>query len=95
MVLPSSGKIFVSVADRHKDQIVPLAKRLHQLGYELLCTSGTARKLEEAGVPTERVKKLVEGPDFEAVGIDAGLRPEQVSIADYVRLSNYLRQKSG
>jgi 16S rRNA (adenine1518-N6/adenine1519-N6)-dimethyltransferase len=41
------------------------------------------------------LKKLVEGPDFEAVGIDAGLRPEQVSIADYVRLSNYLRQKSG
>jgi 16S rRNA (adenine1518-N6/adenine1519-N6)-dimethyltransferase len=41
------------------------------------------------------LKKLVERPDFEAAGIDAGLRPEQVSIADYVRLSNYLRQKSG
>ncbi len=41
------------------------------------------------------LKKLVEGPDFAAVGIDAGLRPEQVSIADYVRLSNYLRRKSG
>jgi len=41
------------------------------------------------------LKKLVERPDFEATGIDAGLRPEQISIADYVRLSNYLRQKSG
>ena len=41
------------------------------------------------------LKKLVEQPDFDAVNIDAGLRPEQVSIADYVRLSNYLRQKSG
>ncbi len=41
------------------------------------------------------LRKLVERPDFEATGIDAGLRPEQVSIADYVRLSNYLRQKSG
>jgi len=41
------------------------------------------------------LKKLVERPDFEAVGIDAGQRPEQISIADYVRLSNYLRQKSG
>jgi len=41
------------------------------------------------------LKKLIERPDFEATGIDAGLRPEQVSIADYVRLSNYLRQKSG
>jgi 16S rRNA (adenine1518-N6/adenine1519-N6)-dimethyltransferase len=41
------------------------------------------------------LKKLVEKPDFDAVSIDAGLRPEQVSIADYIRLSNYLRQKSG
>ena len=41
------------------------------------------------------LKKLVEGSDFAAVGIDAGLRPEQISIAEYVRLSNYLRQKTG
>ena len=40
------------------------------------------------------LKKSVEAIDFEAVGIDASLRPEQVSIADYVRLSNHLRQKS-
>ena len=40
------------------------------------------------------LKKSVEALDFEAVGIDASLRPEQVSIADYVRLSNHLRQKS-
>jgi len=40
------------------------------------------------------LKKSVEAFDFEAVGIDASLRPEQVSIADYVRLSNHLRQKS-
>ena len=32
--------------------------------------------------------------DLAAVGIDPGLRPEQVSIADYVRLGNYLQQKS-
>jgi len=41
------------------------------------------------------LKKLVDRPDFEALGIDAGQRPEQVSISDYIRLSNYLRQKSG
>ena len=40
------------------------------------------------------LKKSVEATDFEAVGIDPGLRPEQVSIADYVRLSNHLSQKS-
>jgi len=41
------------------------------------------------------LKKRVDRPDFEALGIDAGQRPEQVSISDYIRLSNYLRQKSG
>jgi 16S rRNA (adenine1518-N6/adenine1519-N6)-dimethyltransferase len=40
------------------------------------------------------LKKVVEPADFEAVGIDGGVRPEQVSIADYVRLSNHLWQKS-
>ncbi len=61
VVLPSSGKIFVSVTDRHKEQIVPVAAQLHQLGYELLATAGTARVLEEAQIPVVRVKKLVEG----------------------------------
>jgi len=40
------------------------------------------------------LKKSVEANDFETVGIDASLRPEQVSITDYVRLSNHLWQKS-
>ena len=39
------------------------------------------------------LQKLAERSDFEATGIDAGLRPEQVSMAGYVLLSNYLRQK--
>lgn len=37
------------------------------------------------------LKSEADAADFAAVGIDAGLRPEQVSIADYVRLSNHLR----
>jgi len=41
------------------------------------------------------LKKVADAADFAAVGIDAGVRPEQVSIADYIRLSNHLRQKSG
>ena len=40
------------------------------------------------------LKKNVESADFEALYIDAGVRPEQVSIADYIRLSNHLDQKS-
>ncbi|MFO0915490.1 MAG: carbamoyl-phosphate synthase large subunit [Pirellulales bacterium] len=61
VVLPTSGKIFLSVEKRHKTQIVALAQRLERLGFELIATSGTARILEEHGVRVERVKKLAEG----------------------------------
>lgn len=40
------------------------------------------------------LKTLAEAPDFEAVGIDPGRRPEQISIAEYVALANHLRKKS-
>ncbi len=59
--LPMKGSIFVSVARRHKDAIVPLAKRLAAMGYQLVATRGTAAKLEEAGIPVERLKKIAEG----------------------------------
>ena len=39
------------------------------------------------------LKKQADAGDFAAVGIDASLRPEQVSIEEYVRLSNHLRRK--
>ncbi|MHC4399416.1 MAG: carbamoyl-phosphate synthase large subunit [Planctomycetota bacterium] len=60
-LLPQSGKIFFSVADRHKEHAVGLARRLEKLGYELLATRGTARRFEEAGVGVRRLKKLQEG----------------------------------
>jgi carbamoyl-phosphate synthase large subunit len=61
VMLPDSGNIFVSVARRHKEQIVDLARRLHRLGYGLMSTSGTARRLEEALIPVQQVKKIHEG----------------------------------
>jgi carbamoyl-phosphate synthase large subunit len=60
-VLPSSGKIFVSVAARAKQRIVPLARRLEAMGYELLATEGTAGVIEAAGIRVSRVEKLQEG----------------------------------
>ncbi len=62
VVLPEPGdKIFLSVAKRHKQQIVDLARRLDRLGYRLMATAGTARQIEQVGIQVERVKKLVEG----------------------------------
>jgi carbamoyl-phosphate synthase large subunit len=61
VLLPTKGRIFVSVSGRHKQQIVDLSARLQNLGFQLMATSGTAKRLEEAGIPVERVKKLGEG----------------------------------
>jgi carbamoyl-phosphate synthase large subunit len=60
-LLPERGKIFISVADRAKEHTVGLAQRLHAMGFELLATRGTAKRLEEAGVPVTRLKKIQEG----------------------------------
>jgi carbamoyl-phosphate synthase large subunit len=60
-VLPESGKIFLSVADRAKEHLVDLARRLEAMGYELLASRGTAQRLEEAGIKVERLKKIKEG----------------------------------
>ena len=60
-VLPQSGNVFVSVAQRAKAQIVDLARRLHAMGYKLLATEGTLAVLSAAGVPAQHVKKIREG----------------------------------
>jgi carbamoyl-phosphate synthase large subunit len=60
-VLPTSGKIFVSVSKRHKEAVVDLARRLAVLGHEIVATEGTAQRLEEAGLTVIRVRKLSEG----------------------------------
>jgi carbamoyl-phosphate synthase large subunit len=60
-VLPTDGKIFVSVGKRHKELIVDLARRLVALGHEIVATEGTGQKLEAAGLSVTRVKKLSEG----------------------------------
>jgi len=55
--LPTSGTIFISVADRDKHQVVLPVRRLWQLGYEILATSGTAAILSRHGIPARVVRK--------------------------------------
>jgi len=60
-ILPVSGTVFISVAKRNKGTVTKIAKRLDELGYNILATKGTADCLEAAGVRVERLKKLQEG----------------------------------
>jgi len=59
--LPTSGRAFLSVADRDKEALLPVARRLLELGFELLSTGGTAEFLRERGIAVDRVLKIHEG----------------------------------
>jgi len=60
-VLPESGNVFISMSSMHKDSVIVLAKQIRELGFNILATAGTAARIEEAGVPVTRVKKIAEG----------------------------------
>ena len=60
-VLPREGTIFISVAAPAKDHVVELSRRLAAMGYKLMATEGTARRIEAAGIPVQHVNKLQEG----------------------------------
>ena len=58
--LPDKGAVFLSARDRDKPWMVEVGRQLHQLGFEIVATEGTARSLEQAGVPARVVYKLAE-----------------------------------
>ncbi|VAX40526.1 Carbamoyl-phosphate synthase large chain [hydrothermal vent metagenome] len=59
--LPTEGTVFISMATPHKKTMIEPARKLQQLGFKIICTRGTARTFEEAGIDVETVKKLQEG----------------------------------
>ena len=59
--LPSSGRAFISVRESDKAAVVPVAKALAEAGFELVATRGTAKVLDDASVPCQRVNKVEEG----------------------------------
>jgi carbamoyl-phosphate synthase large subunit len=59
--LPKNGTVFVSVHDGDKTKVLPVARKLHSLGFRLIATTGTAEFLRKNSVPTDHVYKLKEG----------------------------------
>jgi len=59
--LPTEGNVFISVRDADKAGVIPVAKGLKALGFNIVATSGTHTVLAEAGVEVERVNKVGEG----------------------------------
>jgi carbamoyl-phosphate synthase large subunit len=61
VVLPLKGTVFLSVKESDKSAIVAIARRLAELGFSILATSGTAKCISDAGIPVKRVNKVLEG----------------------------------
>jgi carbamoyl-phosphate synthase large subunit len=59
--LPTSGMVFISVADRDKPEVVPIARALAGLGYRLMSTRGTAAALRRGGIAVDEIPKIQEG----------------------------------
>ncbi len=60
-VLPKRGTVFISVAERGKEHVVELGRRLERMGFELLATRGTAARLQAARIHVQTLMKLRQG----------------------------------
>lgn len=71
--LPTEGRIFVSVANRDKRGMIFPIKRLADLGFDIVATSGTAEVLRRHGIACEQVPKHYEaGSEDDAVSLILG-----------------------
>ena len=61
IALPIRGRVFISVSDAYKKEIVSVAQSLYQLGFEIVATRGTASTVLAGGIPAVTVNKVSEG----------------------------------
>ena len=73
--LPTSGSVFVSVADRDKAQVIEPVRKLIEMGFQVMATDGTAAKLAEHGIASTLVAK-------EHVGSSDGRKTTVQAIMD-------------
>ena len=60
-IIPQAGSVFLSVRDSDRPFVADLAKEFLDLGFKIVATKGTARHINEAGIPVEIIKKVAEG----------------------------------
>jgi carbamoyl-phosphate synthase large subunit len=70
--LPNHGTVFITVADNDKPAATGIATSLHDLGFEIIATRGTAQALERMGIPATRINKIGEGSPHVVDWIERG-----------------------
>ena len=63
MHLQNYGTVLVTIADKDKDEALPMIRRFYQLGFNIEATEGTAEFLKANGIRTHILKKISEGSD--------------------------------
>ncbi len=70
--LPARGRVFITVADGDKPAATGIATLLHDLGFEIIATRGTARAMRRMGIPAETLNKIGEGSPHVVDWIERG-----------------------
>jgi carbamoyl-phosphate synthase large subunit len=70
--LPNQGTVFLTVADSDKPAAIGIASILHDLGFEIIATRGTAQSVRRMGIPATGINKLNEGPNNVVDWIERG-----------------------
>ena len=70
--LPGAGTVFLTVTDTDKSAVMGIAAQLHDLGFRIVATRGTAASISRMGIPVERINKLGEGSPHVVDWIDDG-----------------------
>ena len=63
MKLQNYGTVFVTIADKDKEEALPLIRRFYNLGFNIQATGGTAKFLKENGIRTHVLAKIGDGSD--------------------------------
>lgn len=58
--IPRGGKVIVSISDNYKEEFIPIAKDLKDLGFEFFATAGTGEILDKQGISSTKVSKIGE-----------------------------------
>ena len=61
LALPSEGTVFITVTDTDKPAATQLAARFHDVGFDIIATSGTAQAISRMGIPVRSINKIAEG----------------------------------
>jgi carbamoyl-phosphate synthase large subunit len=70
--LPSGGTVFITVADSDKPAASGIATQLHDLGFRIVATQGTAQALNRMGIPAQAINKIAEGSPHVVDWIERG-----------------------